>query len=778
MTDRLIKNGLAVFVFFLVINFVAHYFYFRTFGFHGEDYLSLIPSLAYEPSYALTLVSDLLSSLSRGSLGFEGRPLELFFVRIFTTIASNLGGLHGIYLFAWVLATGASFLTYLIFARKGEPLCGFIAAFFLTLSPAFTMRQYLSIQLGLCPSLIFMLAATLMYTGGRRFSPYILITGSLLTYEAFFFPFIAAPLLLNDRWGREFLKKAAIHIALLLVIMAIIAAIRNAEGEDRILAIAGYAAELPARIAVSVLYGTYTSVFYGFFHAAVETVMNLKLTSAALALFIAFVLALFIRAISIRETFDLSDADQADSNVPVLKTALAGLLFAMFSYVTAFHSGNYLILATPEDTLIGIASRVHFPAIFGSAVFLSALFLLMVRRAENKAIRLMSTLFLSALLTLLAIYSFKQQYDYKATWQYQQCLWTNIYKKAPDIDNNTILVVEVDGLPSVGAYSRFGLPMALSRIYSFPKEWNSPPRLSVKNGNWINTDLRVVDDDLEIHLHRPNAFVPEAPRWVSLPQGSIILFKTLGNNIERFDGTFDFNGKAVTLKPKSSIASQGIAWQEGYLKKYLIRDNCDFSALLGIEPPRKLDSQPAFMRKVGFDGTNHINMPSFDRTDLMRYTIDFWLKPDKNIFNGGMYNKTYPPMPAMIGPMRLDHVSERAMTIMLASLDKDGKGASHTVSDILDENNDGRWLHFEINVDNEKREAMFFVNGRLEKEIEDIEIPFKGPFILGKGHLDRFWHGEIADLRISSTIRHTSDFEPEKDTISRDEHTLYLMDGL
>lgn len=71
-----------------------------------------------------------------------------------------------------------------------------------------------------------------------------------------------------------------------------------------------------------------------------------------------------------------------------------------------------------------------------------------------------------------------------------------------------------------------------------------------------------------------------------------------------------------------------------------------------------------------------------------------------------------------------------------------------------------------------------FINGRFEKKFENVEVPLTGMVSIGKGYLNRYWRGNIADVRISLTIRHTTDFEPEKTTITRDEHTLYLMDAL
>jgi hypothetical protein len=354
------------------------------------------------------------------------------------------------------------------------------------------------------------------------------------------------------------------------------------------------------------------------------------------------------------------------------------------------------------------------------------------------------------------------------------------------VEEGTFILIDGTSLPQLPNDSHVTYPSswitmrnALPYIYDFPNEWKARPQIIFKNYLywWGANSLRVnAEGELEINHAPMQTQTSSLPEWEKIPQGNLIFLKSSAGKLERLEGTLAFNDSEIRLKPRSTDLPNSRPGN-GILYPYLSIDNCRLADIVKIRQPRRLDSAPKFFKAIGFDGTNHASLPSFDRADIKRYTIELWLKPGKNTFSLSLDEKN-PPMPAIIGPLRIDHVNDGALMIMLSSSDNDKKGANHTIEGTLDEANNGQWLHLEIDVDNEKRETIFFVNGRLEKKFNDIEIPLNGPFKLGRGHLDRFWRGEIADVRISSIVRHTQDFKPESAPITRDEHTLYLMDGL
>ncbi|MEE8573919.1 MAG: hypothetical protein V3T30_00780, partial [Thermodesulfobacteriota bacterium] len=127
-----------------------------------------------------------------------------------------------------------------------------------------------------------------------------------------------------------------------------------------------------------------------------------------------------------------------------------------------------------------------------------------------------------------------------------------------------------------------------------------------------------------------------------------------------------------------------------------------------------------------------------------------------------------PPMPAIIGPLRLDHLSKG--NLLLSVTTKSGEVIHHVIKNYTL----GR--HVELTVDNKASAATLYIDGKIKKEFNDLRISPRGKIFLGKGHQKRFWQGAIGDLRISSKVRHTENFIPI-DTTDEDSHTLFIFKG-
>ncbi len=176
--------------------------------------------------------------------------------------------------------------------------------------------------------------------------------------------------------------------------------------------------------------------------------------------------------------------------------------------------------------------------------------------------------------------------------------------------------------------------------------------------------------------------------------------------------------------------------------------------------------------RKNFNGTNHLYFGSsnnFDPSKITKYSIEMWLKPGTNNTIEKTFTDTYPPTPAVVGSLTIFQITDRRLQLKIAT------GKEKDIFYTIEENSSQRWLHVELTVDNDKKLALLFINGELTKTYRDVYLPFKGSILLGKGHKNRYWKGSIGDLRISTTVRHTEDFDPTKTSAVGDDKTLFLL---
>ncbi len=159
-------------------------------------------------------------------------------------------------------------------------------------------------------------------------------------------------------------------------------------------------------------------------------------------------------------------------------------------------------------------------------------------------------------------------------------------------------------------------------------------------------------------------------------------------------------------------------------------------------------------------------------SNVKKFTIEMWIKNTGENIHKGAYSKTFPPTSFLIGPFSI--IQPRTDLLRIFTKAKDGKNISYSINEKFL----NRWLHVELDVDNEDSRSSLFINGEKILDIKSPTTPLTKNIYLGKGYKQRFWKGQIAGLRISSTIRHTENFDPGNITISKDKNTLYLMDDL
>jgi hypothetical protein len=753
-TGKPLGNRVFAMLFLSASVFIAHFLYLSFFGLYEDDF-SFFPKYLDAGLSALGEVFALrLLPILSLDLGEHGRPLAAFFQEAAAIIGSNLAGLRGVYALAFLVQALSAFLSFVLLRKLMPPAMALAGALVFALFPADTLHPFLNAAFGVRPAVAFLLLALISYMNGRKLAPYAFALAALLSYESMFFPFLAAPLLLDSKWDRAFLKKLMIHGLITAGMLVAVMVVRSGSGEGRVAGMAGYAAQIPLREAQSVAIGLFVSVFYAFARAAKEVFLNLD------AVMVASMLVIFAPLVYVltREGSPESVAlDHGERRAKFLKLMVAGLALISLSYATAFYE-LYKHLVS-HGALYGRASRVHMPSAIGSAVFITAAFMyarefLAGRRAERCLLA-----FFALMLSLLVGYGQLAQDDYKNGWEAQKKLWTTVLKSSPDLEDGTLIIVEREGIARtkyIDAHSWFGVPHALNYIYAFPQGWLEPPRMNYKDGSWLERDIRAGKDGLEIYLDRPHHYDSSPAGWEALPDGNVILFKAdKSGNIRRFDGAVDIDGIKFSLKPIPRTLAPEPAWPKGVLYGELI-------------------TPAEYIVGRRFDGLTQASFPFTGGAKAKDFSIEFWLNSSQRGLVEQSYTNTYPPMPGLVGSLRLDQFSDKKLVV---TIEAEGNVDIPVVIDIDDVNGTTQWTHVEFDYETSSGDATLYVNGRLVKKAGAVKVFLKNRIILGKGYAERYWQGGIGDLRVSSIVRHRSDFDPYEVRVAKDANTLFLLDG-
>ena len=98
-----------------------------------------------------------------------------------------------------------------------------------------------------------------------------------------------------------------------------------------------------------------------------------------------------------------------------------------------------------------------------------------------------------------------------------------------------------------------------------------PPRMNYKSWNWVNKEVRVAGDKLEVLIKFPGTGEHRPERWETLPEENVIIIAWRGKRYERVYGAIYIKGKPFRLKPLS-LEPVDQTFPRGVLYDYLIID--------------------------------------------------------------------------------------------------------------------------------------------------------------------------------------------------------------
>lgn len=567
-----------VFIFIALIIWVAHFCHFQSFGLYEDDFTRIPNAMGMTRTEVSNYILKLILEFRDET---QGRPLHPGLIYGFSFLGSKLGGLQTVYLIGYAVITINAFLFYIflmrIFPHKVFALTGVLAW---ALFPVDTTKIFLTHSLGVQPSLTFLLFALHCYLSNNRKLAYLILFGSLMTYETLFPLFWAAPLLRNKWDSLKLIKEMFKHTLILAVMIFCVFVLRKVKGESRVddLELTSSIFGIIRNMCIGPLISLRTLIY-----RPLQTLLKMKGMKGEILLFVTLSFAALVWIFS-RLKLKLSSNDLTlktciDNKVldlkvialfhALVKLVVIGFVMLTLAYPLSFSNSVY--------SINGRGSRVHFAAAIGISIICACLCsgMMMIAKIYNK--KNLAAGILAAFFSLLVGFGLIVQHNYKLSWQYQRAFWTDLIELCPDLKKGTVILVESTGLPNVKhilSYSR-PLPRILSQIYQFPDDWKSPqysildpsdqPKVYELKSGW---EKRILSDQNLFRLDKSVTIKGDLPRTYLVDSSSVIFIETKTGKLFRRIEPLIIKDQVFPLKQKAN--SFVSSFDQRLLYKYLI----------------------------------------------------------------------------------------------------------------------------------------------------------------------------------------------------------------
>jgi hypothetical protein len=487
--QSLIKNEVFPYFFLVLLVFISRFIWINSLGLYEDDWLFIGTAItnSFEQNW---------SRLYQAYTTFwQGRPFFMTFITLIPVLSAKLGGLKALYSIGYIFLSTNVCLLYKILKKViNQPYIPFFTALFFCLYPSDTTFILLLHLFELQISLLFLLLAFNFYLNSKPIISYGLSICSLLTYETPFLTFLAASFLLRSNNN----KKTTKHFIVLILIAGIYLGVRRLFGESRVIDL-DFLATLKT-LAYQVTVGPLISLSM-FFVRPLQVLAPFRFANL-LVLLIATPIFFFLIYFLTKNWFNgNSIAIRSNRLQETKRLLLIGVFTTIFAYPTA--------ITLDVNLTDGRASRVHFAAAFGTALIIASLWAIVLNTIPRKiAWKKITVLLLSLHLSGLLAFCLNVQYFYQLSWSYQQAFWKDVLQLAPDIDQDTVILVQAPDLQWGKQINPFdwSMPSILSAIYQFSSDWQHPPRLYVLNSQVGDVDgwKRMINEQSNFVLSSSN----------------------------------------------------------------------------------------------------------------------------------------------------------------------------------------------------------------------------------------------------------------------------------
>ena len=549
------------------IFFVARYLHSGAFGFYEDDYTLVVPAMSSTLSEVWELVREVLFQS-----GGQGRPLQHSLIIILAAVTGKLGGLGPSYVLGYLIVTLNCILFYFLLRKITNHNIALIGALAYVLYSADTTQAFIYHALGLQQSLTFFLLASLAYLSGKKVVSYVLILGSLLSYETTYLVFLAVPLL-RGAWTKSKARELLLHTIVVMAIFSSIVFFRYTTEEGRISAL-GFP-EIFLNPLMHMIQGPLVS-FGAFFYRPFQVFQSLTLEHV-LVVIISFVVFSYL---FVRMRFEAGDdfarflervrytpsptfiarvrvfLDYKSWPVHLRESVrfiVVGVMMLILAYPLTFTIRAYAI--SGRDT------RVHFGAILGASILWMGIWYGILYFSESYRWRRVPLLILAGMYALLLGFGITLQSDYQRSWMLQQKFWSSLVAFAPDLEDGTVILVDPAGLEDTKYLdaNTWNLPVILQHVYVFPEGWENTPRVHRlledwrERSLWNSREIKAIDFKWE---------------YVVAPWENVILLETEDGRVVNRVETITIDGVEYAIKP-FDVGFPAI-YTDGFIYKDLI----------------------------------------------------------------------------------------------------------------------------------------------------------------------------------------------------------------
>jgi hypothetical protein len=526
--QKYLTGPVGVFLLLAGVFWVARYWHSHSFLLYEDDWMIVPQAIAFDTPETLRFIGDYITQM-RG----HARPLSDSLIYLFSHLAGRPGDVWGIYLTGYGIELLNIGLFYALLRRIAAHR-GFSGQAFALLGglgyclfAADTSQAYVTHSLGLHPSITLLLISFHLYLSKYRWNAYLPAALILFSYETPFLPFLAAPLLLPT-WDKRWIKSTLLHALAVIGMLVTVFVFRSAIGEGRVGGL-GWTAMLLTPV-LHTLQGPWVSLG-SYFLRPVQALLSGQ-PEAYIAAILSFSLfaIIFLRF-------------QPSSSLPARRTWLQLILAALALIALAYP----LTFTVRAYAISGRDTRVHAAAVVGVGLLWACLGQWAFASMRQAAWRKLAALGLSVLFALLVGYGFVIQADYVRAAHLQRIFWADLLPLIGDmqVQENMVVLIEPSGLEDtlqIGA-NTWILPRLLERIYTFPPEWNHPPRVYRLMPGW---EAQLAGPDGLLRVNGATAITAWTESF-TVPSDHVIWIDTAGGTLQCRSEPLTFDGQEYPL---------------------------------------------------------------------------------------------------------------------------------------------------------------------------------------------------------------------------------------
>jgi len=531
--------------------FVSHFLFLNKFGLYEDDYYNI-------PPYLNASAGDLYEVIKVNLTNWlQGRPLS-FIPYVFSALGFSVAGIPGLYVIAFLINAINGFLVFLILKYLFPDLGVFVLSgtLMFCLFPSDTTKTLLIHSFLYQMSVMFFLTACYLYLKNYKLASYLSVLLCLFSFESMFMLFFAVPFLQKNK-SSAFKKNYLFHSLILVLFLFLSFLYRKLSGETRVEDFSGNIADAVIKSALSFIAGPFMN-FYLVLRAPAAALKNIDLqmfvimSVSFVLLFIVFrklktagnnevksgIFSSEFTALKFKFSFTASE-----NVISLIRLFPAAILFISLGYVLSFTH-------FPPTAVSGRLTSVHIPAAFGVSMLFALSSGLIMEILQTQIQKTILKSILCFYFSLLIGYGLLIQYDFVKSWDVQKNFWTDIIKLCPDMNDNTLIILENEKkkLPSTGYIlsNSWADPVVLQRIFRFPAKWKNPPRLFVLNKDF-ESRTTVINDTLKWKVPEYTFF----SEYETLKDSSLIMLKTddSGNIYRINEPLMRFKCRDVIIKP-------------------------------------------------------------------------------------------------------------------------------------------------------------------------------------------------------------------------------------